>query len=65
MSQDQISLNEVYQILLELKSKMQKIDKYIEDLEFAKRTEEAWKEIDEGKYTEYASSEEFLKTFKK
>tara|TARA_Y100000034_G_scaffold92944_1_gene112372 strand:+ start:1428 stop:1688 length:261 start_codon:yes stop_codon:yes gene_type:complete len=31
-----------------------------EDLEFAKRTEEAWREIDRGKYTSY-SKEEFLK----
>ena len=31
-----------------------------EDLEFAKRTEEAWKEIDRGEYTSY-SKEEFLK----
>ncbi|MBI2056673.1 hypothetical protein HYT91_00255, partial [Candidatus Pacearchaeota archaeon] len=49
MEQKQISLNEIYKILLELKSKMQSIDQYIEDLEFARRTEEAWKEIDEGK----------------
>ncbi len=34
-----------------------------EDLEFAKRTEEAWKEIDEGKFTEY-STEEYLKKLK-
>ncbi len=65
MEQKQISLNEIYKILLELKSKMQNIDQYLEDLEFARRTEEAWKEIDEGKYTKYNSPEEFLKTFKK
>ena len=35
-----------------------------DDLEFARRTEEAWKEIEEGKYTSYKSSEEFLATFK-
>ena len=34
-----------------------------EDLEFAKRTEEAWKEIERGKYTIY-SKEEFLKELK-
>ena len=34
-----------------------------EDLEFAKRTEEAWKEIDEGKFTEY-STEEFFERLK-
>lgn len=34
-----------------------------EDLEFARRTEEAWKEIDAGKYTAY-SAEEYLKKIK-
>lgn len=32
-----------------------------EDLEFAKRTEEAWKEIEEGKLKEY-SVEEYFRT---
>lgn len=31
-----------------------------EDLEFARRTEEAWKEIDKGKFTSY-TKDEFLK----
>jgi len=45
--------------------KADKFDKNLEeDLEFARRTEEAWKEIEEGKYTSYKSSEEFLATFK-
>lgn len=35
-----------------------------EDLEFARRTEEAWKQIDNGEYTSYNSLEEFLKTLK-
>jgi len=35
-----------------------------EDLGFAKRTEEAWKEIEIGKYASY-SKEEFLKELKK
>ena len=35
-----------------------------EDLEFAKRTEEAWQEIDEGKCT-CVNSEDFLKEIKK
>ena len=34
-----------------------------EDLEFAKRTEEAWKQIDQGKYKEL-SKDEFLKEIK-
>ncbi len=64
MEQNQVSLNEIYKVLLELKGKMQKMDQYIEDLEFARRTEEAWQEVDEGKYTEYNSPEDFLATFK-
>jgi hypothetical protein len=39
------------------------LDEMKEDLEFARRTEEAWKEIDEGKFTEY-STEEYLKRLK-
>jgi len=35
-----------------------------EDLEFARRTEEAWKEVDKGNYKEY-SVEEFLQRLKK
>lgn len=35
-----------------------------EDLVFAKRTEEAWQEIDEGKCTQM-NSEDFLKEIKK
>ncbi|KHO55151.1 MAG: hypothetical protein QT10_C0006G0038 [archaeon GW2011_AR19] len=68
METKQISLEEIYQKLLEINAnikKFKKIEQYLEDLEFAKRTEEAWKEIDEGKYTEYSSPDEFLKTLKK
>ena len=35
-----------------------------DDLEFAKRTEEAWKAYDRGEFTSY-SEEEFLKRLKK
>ncbi len=46
------------QIIIE---KMENFDKNLEeDLEFARRTEEAWKQIDEGKFTSY-THEEFLK----
>ena len=68
METKQISLEEIYQKLLEINAnikKFKKIEQYLEDLEFAKRKEEAWKEIDEGKYTEYSSPDEFLKTLKK
>ena len=46
------------QIILKKANKMDKALK--EDLDFAKRTEKAWKNIDKGKYNEY-SAEEFLK----
>lgn len=32
-----------------------------EDLEFARRTEETWEEIEEGKFTEYSAEEFFNK----
>ena len=45
--------------------KASKLDKQLEeDLEFARRTEAAWKEIDEGKCTRY-TKEEFLKQLKR
>ena len=41
--------------------KATKLDKNLkEDLEFARRTEEAWKDIEEGRYSEYSVGE-FLK----
>ena len=66
MAQTQVSLEEIYKILIELRTKMQKFDKvdqYLEDLEFARRTEEAWQEIDAGKGITL-SKEEFLKELK-
>ncbi len=39
---------------------MKKMEHYIEDLEFARRTNEAWEEIKEGKGKTY-SLEEFKK----
>jgi len=50
------------QIIMEKATKLD--EKLKEDLEFARRTEEAWKEIDEGKFTAY-SKEEFLKKIKR
>jgi len=38
MEQKQATMEEMHKILLYLKSKMQKMDQYIEDLEFARRT---------------------------
>ncbi len=44
--------------------KVTDLDKNLkEDLEFARRTEEAWKDIDEGRYDKH-SVEEFLKRLK-
>ncbi|MBS3075316.1 hypothetical protein J4429_02540 [Candidatus Pacearchaeota archaeon] len=48
-----------------LKKEFAKMKEFItDDLEFAKRTEEAWQEIDEGKCTRM-DSEDFLKEIKK
>jgi len=48
-----------------LKKEFAKMKEFItDDLEFAKRTEEAWQEIDEGKCTRM-DSEDFLKEMKK
>ncbi|MBS3079076.1 hypothetical protein J4218_03070 [Candidatus Pacearchaeota archaeon] len=48
-----------------LKKEFAKMKEFMEeDLEFAKRTEEAWQEIDEGKCT-CINSEDFLKEIKK
>ena len=45
--------------------KMDKFDKNLEeDLEFARRTEEAWKRIDKGEYIEM-DADEFLEEIKK
>lgn len=66
MEQKQLSLENMNKEIVALKQEMEKIKAmFEEDLEFARRTELAWKEIDEGKFTEYDSPEEFLKTFKK
>ena len=64
MESKQVTLNDVYGKLILLEKSMKKMDQYIEDLEFARRTEEAWQEIEEGKYIKYDSPEEFLATFR-
>ncbi len=55
-----VSLETVYKKLLELEKSMKKMDSYVEDLEFARRTNEAWAEIEEGKGKTY-TVEEFKK----
>jgi hypothetical protein len=64
MAQKRVSLNEVYEVLLELKSKMQKMDQYIEDPEFARRTEEAYQRHEAGDFIEM-DEKEFLEELKK
>lgn len=51
------------QIILKKATKMDK--KLAEDLEFARRTEAAWKRYEEGKFTRYNSVEEFLESLRK
>ncbi len=63
METKQITLEQLYEKLLKLERFMRKMDQYIEDLEFARRTEEAYKEIEEGKGITM-SKEEFLKELK-
>ncbi len=51
--------------VFQLKREFAKMKELIEgELEFARRTEEAWQEIDEGKCTRM-DSEDFLKEIKK
>lgn len=73
MEQKQITLEAIYKALQnmqhelhEIKEKLDWEDEFTEEEneEFIKGTREAWKEIDEGKYTTYNSPEEFLATFK-
>ena len=63
MEQKQVSNEEIYRVLIELKAKMQKMDQYLEDLEFARRTEEAYQRHEAGEF-KVKSSKEFLKELK-
>ncbi|MEK6893096.1 MAG: hypothetical protein AABX07_02740 [Nanoarchaeota archaeon] len=60
MEQKQISIEQVYQKLVLMEKFMKKMNQYIDDLEFARRTSEAWQEIETGKGKTY-SVEEFKK----
>ena len=64
MEQKQVSLNEMYKVLLELKAKMNKMDQYIEDLEFARRTNEAYQRHEAGNFIEM-DEKEFLEELEK
>lgn len=60
-----MNINDLSREVMLLKKEFAKMKEFIrEDLEFVKRTEEAWQEIDEGKYTRI-DSEDFLKEIKK
>jgi len=55
MEQKQITLNDVYAKLIALEKSMKKLDKidqYLEDLEFARRTEEAYQRHEAGEFIE-------------
>jgi len=54
----------MYRVLLELKAKMNKMDQYIEDLEFARRTNEAYQRIEAGGGIEM-EYDEFIEDMKK
>ncbi len=62
--QNQISNEEIYKVLLELKAKMQNMDKYIEDLEFARQVAESWERYDKGEFKSLPK-EKFLKELDK
>ncbi|MBU0977657.1 MAG: hypothetical protein KKD18_04530 [Nanoarchaeota archaeon] len=64
MEQKPISLNEIYNLLLELKLKMNKMDQYLEDLEFARRTEEAYQRHESGEFKQI-DEKKFLKELDK
>ena len=60
-----ISLNQLNIEVINLKKELFKIKKFLnEELEFAKGTEEAWQEIDEGKFRKMGDKE-FLKEIDK
>lgn len=64
MEQKQVSLNKIYKVLLELNAKMRKVDEYIEDLEFARETKEAWARYDKGEFKSLPA-DKFLKELEK
>ncbi len=56
-----ILIKEGNSVIMKVASKMD--EQLKEDLEFARRTEEAWKQIDKGNYKSY-DAKEFLKKLK-
>ena len=65
MEQKQLNLENMNKEIVALKQEMMKIKAmFEEELEFAKGTEEAWQEIDEGKFKKM-NSKDFLKEIEK
>lgn len=60
MEQEQINVKEISKELKKMKERIEHLSSIIEDLDFAKETEKAWKEYDKGEYKKI-SSKEFLK----
>ena len=61
---EQINMVKINEKIIALKNEVAKMKMILEeDLEFAKRTEKAWQEIDEGKFKEYPA-EEFFESLK-
>ena len=63
MENKQVTLNEVYAKLIVLEKFMKKMNGHIEDLEFARRTEESYQRHEAGDF-KVKSSKEFLKELK-
>jgi len=64
MKNEQASLESIYKKLLNLELFMKKFERLAEDLEFAKKTEEAYSRHEGGDFIEMESGE-FLKDIKK
>ncbi len=56
----QVSLEKIYKKLENLEIFMKKFEQFAEDMEFARRTEEAYRRHEEGDFMEM-DSEKFLK----
>ena len=68
-----ITIEAIYKAVRHIQQQLDQINEKLEgeaefteeeNNEFIDGTREAWKEIDEGKYTKYNSPEEFLATFR-
>ena len=64
MEQKQITLEDVYQKISKIEVFMVKMDQYMEDLEFARRTEEAYRRIESGEGITM-EFDDFIKEMKK